>query len=153
MLILNSRGHRCVNIKFHHCDFTAPLVLACMGRNFTMGIWLPLMKRVVACWSYFDSSKVVVKLRCQGSNLVEIMFVRILDNGITDLRLLECNGFTYLKPSRGFKNLLLFKYMPFEDDPPHHFSHFLIFWLYKQDWKFALYSYLGEVIWCNITSL
>ena len=49
------------------------------------------------------------------------------------LRLLECNGFTYLKPSRGFKNLLLFKYMPFEDDPPHRFSQFLLFWLYKQD--------------------
>ena len=44
-----------------------------------------------------------------------------------DLRLLECNGFTYLKPSRGFKNLLLFKYMPFEDDPPHRFSQFLLF--------------------------
>ena len=43
------------------------------------------------------------------------------------LRLLECNGFTYLKPSRGFKNLLLFKYMPFEDYPPHRFSQFLLF--------------------------
>ena len=42
------------------------------------------------------------------------------------LRLLECNGFTYLKPSRGFKNLLLFKYMPFEGDPPHRFSQFLL---------------------------
>jgi len=58
-----------------------------------------------------------------------------------------------LKPSRGFKNLLLFKYMPFEDDPPHRFSQFLLFWLYKQDWKFAMYSYLGEVIRFNITSL
>ena len=46
---------------------------------------------------------------------------------ISLLRLLECNGFTYLKPSRGFKNLLLFKYMPFEDDPPHRFSQFLLF--------------------------
>jgi len=73
--------------------------------------------------------------------------------GKTRLRLLECNGFTYLKPCRGFKNLLLLKYMPFEDDPPHRFSQFLLFWLYKQDWKFALYSYLGEVIRCNITSL
>ena len=43
------------------------------------------------------------------------------------LRLLEWNGFTYLKPSRGFKNLLLFKYMPFEDDPPHRFSQFFFF--------------------------
>jgi len=39
------------------------------------------------------------------------------------LRLLECNGFTYLKPSRGFKNLLLSKYMPFED----HHTAFLSF--------------------------
>ena len=43
------------------------------------------------------------------------------------LRLLECNGFTYVNPSRGFKNLLLIKYMPFEDDPPHCFSQFLLF--------------------------
>jgi len=53
--------------------------------------------------------------------------VKYLLNSNVDLRLLECNGFTYLKPSRGFKNLLLFKYMPFEDNPPHRFSQFLLF--------------------------
>jgi len=50
-----------------------------------------------------------------------------MDLLMSSLRLLECNGFTYLKPSRGFKNLLLFKYMSFEDDPPHRFSQFLLF--------------------------
>ena len=76
-----------------------------------------------------------------------------LNRKVAILRLLECNGFTYLKPSRGFKNLLIFKYMPFENYPPHRFSQFLLLCFYKQDWKFALYSYLGEVIRCNITSL
>jgi len=43
------------------------------------------------------------------------------------LRLQECNGLTYVQLGRGFKNLLLFKFMPFKDDPPHRFSQFLLF--------------------------
>ena len=43
------------------------------------------------------------------------------------LRLQECNGFTYLQLSRGFKNLSLFKDMPFEYDPPHRFYQFFCF--------------------------
>ena len=33
---------------------------------------------------------------------------------------------------RSLKNFILFKYMPFRDDPPHRFSQFLLIWFYKQ---------------------
>ena len=37
------------------------------------------------------------------------------------------NGFTDLQLGRDFINLFLFKYMPFQDDPPNNFSLFLDF--------------------------
>ena len=51
------------------------------------------------------------------------------------------------------KNFILFKSMPFRDDPPHRFSQFMLFLFYKQDWKISFYTYLREVVRCNSVSL
>jgi len=43
------------------------------------------------------------------------------------------------------KTFYFFKYMPFEDDPPHRFSQFLLFWLYKQYLKCPLQLFMWGI--------
>ena len=43
------------------------------------------------------------------------------------LRQDRCNGCTNLQLENSFKNFILFKHMPFTDDPPHAFHSFFFF--------------------------
>ena len=123
---------------FKHANCSTAITM--QPRAFIFGIYI-IASIAILTWRPYFMHLTMSSVDLNYSNSHDLHDLQVSSVFAQELRWYICNGCTNLQLGRSLKYLILFKYMPFRDDPPHRFSQFLLIWFYKQDWKKSLYSY------------